>query len=120
MQEGRRAEQAVADWLVAHGFRVLAMNLRQGALEIDIVARKGGLVAVVEVRTRGPGAFESALASVSVAKRRHLLRAAERLWRSRLVDDAEVDRMRIDVAAVSFVGPETRVEYVEGAIVGEG
>jgi len=103
---------------VAHGYRVLATNLRLGALEIDIVARRGALVVVVEVRTRGPGAFQGALASVSVTKRRHLLRATERLWRSRLVHDAQIERVRIDVAGVSFESGQTRVEYVTGAIVG--
>lgn len=94
------------------------MNLRVGRLELDVVARRGGLVAVVEVRTRGTGSFETALGSVSVAKRRHLLTATDRLWRSRLVHDAGVERVRIDVAAVSFVGDQTRVEYIPGAVVG--
>ncbi len=115
---GGRAEEAAADWLVAHGFRVLGMNVRLGALELDIVARKGGLAVIVEVRSRGPGAYQSALASVSATKRRHLLRAAERLWRETLGADATLHRFRIDVAAVTTEGRKTRVEYVRGAIVG--
>lgn len=103
---------------MAHGFRVVATKLRLGALELDIVARRGGLVVVVEVRTRRAGGYESALGSVSVAKRRRLLHATDRLWRSRLVADGSVERVRIDVAAVTFDGRETRVEYVEGAVVG--
>jgi Holliday junction resolvase-like predicted endonuclease len=71
---------------------------------------------VVEVRTRGPGAFERALASVTGAKRRHLLLATDRLWRTRLAADPEVERLRIDVAAVSFDAGQTRVEYVQGAV----
>jgi hypothetical protein len=27
-----------------------------------------------------------------------------------------VERIRIDVAAVTFAGPRTRIEYVEGAL----
>lgn len=96
------------------------MNLRLGRLELDIVARKGGLVAVVEVRTRGAGAFQTALASISATKQRNLLRAADRLWRDRLARDGDVERVRIDVAAVSFVDGQTRVEYVAGAIVADG
>jgi Holliday junction resolvase-like predicted endonuclease len=94
------------------------MNVRLGALELDIVARKGGLAVIVEVRSRGPGAYQSALASVSATKRRHLLRAAERLWRETLGADATLHRFRIDVAAVTTEGRKTRVEYVRGAIVG--
>jgi putative endonuclease len=113
---GRRAELAVADFLFARGFSVLSRNRRVGALEIDIVARKGRLVAIVEVRTRGPGALTSAFESVNLEKRQRLRRAAQRLWRVELARIKDVDRVRIDVAAVTFRGANTSVEYIEGAI----
>jgi putative endonuclease len=106
----------VADLLFANGFAVLARNLRLGALELDIVARKGALVVVVEVRTRGGGAWVGALESVTWAKRQRLRRATGRLWRTRFAAMRGVERVRIDVAAVSFVGPKTRVEYIRGAV----
>ncbi len=104
------------DYLVVRGFRILGTNVRLGHLELDIVARRGPLVVVVEVRTRGAGAFEGALASVTGTKRRHLLLATDRLWRARLVHDPDIERVRIDVAAVSFEAGETRVEYIQGAV----
>ncbi|HZU82781.1 MAG TPA: YraN family protein [Polyangiaceae bacterium] len=113
---GRRAELAVADYLVARGFSVLARNLRLGRLELDVVARRGGLIVVVEVRTRGPGSFERAFESVSRTKRARLARAVERLWRERLARMPSVDRVRIDVAAVTFEEQRTLVEYIEGAL----
>ena len=114
---GRRAEEAVADLLVARGFRVLGMNVRLGHLELDVVAKKGAMVVVVEVRTRGDGAYAKALASISPAKRRHLVLATERLWRRSLVHDPQVERVRIDVAAVYFEATGTSVEYIAGAVV---
>ena len=116
---GRLAETAVADYLVAAGYEVLARNLRLGALELDVVARRGPLVVVVEVRTRGPGALEGPFESVTPAKRARLRRAVARLWRERLEGMPEVRRVRIDVAAVRFEAGQTRVEYVEDAM-GEG
>jgi putative endonuclease len=113
---GRRAELAVADFLFAHGYSVLSRNRRLGALEIDIVARKGRLVAIVEVRTRGAGALTSAFESVTREKRERLRRAAQRLWRLELARMNGVDRVRIDVAAVTFRGTKTSVEYIESAI----
>jgi len=113
---GREAEQAAAEWIALRGFRVLWRNMRLGALELDIVAKKDDLVIIVEVRTRGAGSFASALASVSSTKKRTLLRASRALWRTRLSKMADVARVRIDVAAVTFgpAGPE--VEWVAGAI----
>jgi putative endonuclease len=115
---GLRAELAVADYLVAHGFVILNRNLRLGALELDIVARHRELVAVVEVRTRAPGSFEGPFASIGPAKRKRLVRAVERLWGERFAAMSAVERIRIDAAAVAFEAGQTRVEYVEGALGG--
>jgi len=113
---GRNAETAVADCLFAEGFAILERNVRLGALELDIVARRGPLVAVVEVRARRPGALVGAFASVTATKRARLRRAVWRLWRERLAAITGVERLRIDVAAVTFVRGQTRIEYAAGAI----
>jgi putative endonuclease len=113
---GSRAELAVADFLFVGGFLILARNLRLGALELDIVARRQGLVVVTEVRTRGYAALVRAFESVTRTKRARLGRAVDRLWRSSLSRMPGVVRVRIDVAAVTFAGGVTRVEYVEGAL----
>ena len=63
------------------------MNLRVGRLELDVVAREGPVIAVVEVRTRGPGAWVRALDSVDAKKRARVRRAGERLWRERFARD---------------------------------
>jgi putative endonuclease len=113
---GRRAEHAVADYLRVRGFELLGQNVRLGSLELDLVARQGALVVVVEVRTRGRTALQSAFESIGPKKRKRLQRAVERLWRERLENMPGVERVRIDAAAVTFEGPKTRVDYVEGAI----
>ncbi len=98
------------------GYRLLARNLRLGPLELDIVAQKDDVVAVVEVRTRGPGALQGPFESVTATKRARLRRAVRRLWREQLAALKDVKRVRIDVAAVIFEGGQTRVEYAEDAI----
>ncbi len=113
---GRLAETAVADYLVAAGYEVLARNLRLGALELDVVARRGPLVVVVEVRTRRKGSLQRPFESVTYTKRLRLKRAVRRLWREQLAKMRDVQRVRIDAAAVSFEDGRTKVEYVEGAI----
>jgi putative endonuclease len=115
---GRRAESAVADYLVANGYSVVARNLRVGRSELDIVARCGGLVVIVEVRTRGDGSFETAFQSITPSKRVRLMRAVERLWRDKLARIPSIERVRIDAAAVTFHGTETRVEYIPGGVSG--
>jgi putative endonuclease len=95
---------------------VLARNVRLGPLELDIVARRLELVVVVEVRTRGPRSFTSGLGSIDAKKRASLVRGVERHWRDQLSKLAGVERVRIDVAAVTFDERGTHVEYVEAAV----
>ena len=103
------------DYLVSQGFSLLATNLRVGALEIDVLARLGGLVVVAEVRTRGPSAFTRPLESVDAAKRERLVRAAQIVWREQFQDDPSAERLRFEVIAVSFDEGTPRVEHVTGA-----
>jgi putative endonuclease len=101
--------------LVAHGASIVATNLRLGRLEIDIVAREGRTILVVEVRARGRGAWTGGFGSLAEKKRARIRRAAQRLWQRRYRHDASVDRLRIDAASVTFINGELRVEYVKAA-----
>jgi putative endonuclease len=113
---GAKAESAVADYLTLRGVALVARNLRVGRLELDIVARDGPVVLVVEVRARGPTSWTRALGSLDWQKRVRVRRAGERLWRARYRHDASVDRMRFDAASVSFdEDGRAVVNYVKAA-----
>lgn len=100
----------------ANGFRILWQNLRIGPLELDLVAKKGDLVVVVEVRTRGPRSFEKPLASISRTKQRTILRGVRALWKGRLSKMTDVKRVRIDVAAVTRdESGALSIEWIAGA-----
>lgn len=112
---GKRAEALVAAWLVEQGYDIVATNLRLGALEIDVVARKGPVIAVVEVRARGKTARTTPLGSVSKTKQLRLRRAGERLWQRRYRRDESVERLRFDVAGVRLDLEPPTIEYVIAA-----
>jgi len=113
---GKRAELAAVAHLSSLGFVIDGTNVRVGALEIDVLARKDDLVVVGEVRTRGRGAWTSALASVDRKKQRHLVQAAERIYRERFAKEPEPPRLRFDVLAVELRDDgSTHVEHVAGA-----
>jgi putative endonuclease len=113
---GRAAEDRAAAHLEAAGFAILWRNLRIGHLEIDLVAQKDDLVIIVEVRARGAGAFARPLASVTWEKRQMLLRASRGLWRGRLKKMPEVQRVRIDVIAITPSDEGPHLEWIKGAI----
>src|SRR6185369_3422926 len=53
---GRVGETAAAWWLRLKGWRIIARRVKTPAGEVDLVARKGKLVAFVEVKRRRTGA----------------------------------------------------------------
>lgn len=113
---GDRAERTASDWFVAQGFELLATNLRVGRFEIDLVLRDGPVIVLVEVRTRGPGSWTSALASIDTKKRARLRSAGERLWQQRFAQDRAIERMRFDVAAVELLPDgSAQVEHIKAA-----
>lgn len=95
--------------------RVLSRNERVGRLELDIVARDGDLVVVIEVRTRGVGAWQNALDTLSEHKRRCLRRAAFLLWSRRWSRWRGIRGVRFDVASVNLDTDPPEVTYIRAA-----
>ena len=111
---GRAAEEAAAQFLQTQGAQVLLRNYRCRCGELDIVARCGEELALVEVRSRSSEAFGGAAASVGAGKRRRLTRAAARLLQER----PELARLRVrfDVVVVKDpLGKAPRIEWIKHA-----
>jgi putative endonuclease len=104
---GRRAERATAALLRLRGFRVLARNLTiRGACEVDVLARTGRTLVVVEVKARRRGEPSEA---VGPDRQRALRRCGDVL----LADPANAwaDDVRFDVVAVTGL----RFRHLRGA-----
>ena len=72
---GRRAETLAAWWLRLKGYRIVARGFRVAAGEIDLIARRGRLLALVEVKARP--SLEQAGAAIRPRQRERIARAAE-------------------------------------------
>lgn len=70
---GRRAEVWAAVWLMAKGYRILGFRLRTPQGEIDLLAQRGQVLAVVEVKQRTT--LAAALEAVTEGQRDRLRRA---------------------------------------------
>jgi putative endonuclease len=82
---GESGEDTACRALEARGYRILARRYRTRLGEIDVVARDGGCVVFVEVKTRRGGSFGDPAAAVTAEKQRRLaLMAADYLARHRL------------------------------------
>jgi Holliday junction resolvase-like predicted endonuclease len=76
---GRAAEVAVATSLGRDGYKILASNWRRPRCEIDIVAKKGGVVYFVEVKYRTSPSQGTGLDYITPQKLKQLTFAAQ-LW----------------------------------------
>ena len=72
---GLRAETVCVWWLRARGYRVLARRFNASVGEIDIIARRGPLVAMIEVKARSGDDMTRSVPSMR--QRRRIARAAE-------------------------------------------
>ena len=94
--KGRSGEDAAAEFLVAHGYRILARNYRTPSGEADLIAMDGRTLVIVEVKRRDGRRFGSALSSVDYRKRATLRAVGE--------DFAQIAapgaRLRFDVVAI--------------------
>lgn len=95
-RRGHGAERLAALALQLKGYRIVARRHRTKLGEIDLVARKGDLVAVVEVKART--SEQAAIDAVGFAAQ-HRIRAAGDLWLARQRDAARLS-MRYDIVAV--------------------
>lgn len=76
-RHGLLAEELCVWWLRGKGYRVLARRLRTPLGEIDILARRGRTLAVIEVKARPTR--DACLEAVTHTQRARLLRAASAL-----------------------------------------
>jgi putative endonuclease len=74
---GRSAERLAAAFLERQGLKLLAHNYRCRFGEVDLVLRDGNTLVFAEVRLRSSTAFGGAGASVTLAKQRKIVKAAQ-------------------------------------------
>ena len=100
-RHGRLAEWLCLWHLRLRGWRIVARRWRCPSGEIDILARRGSVLAVVEVKSRAE--IDAAAAALPPRQRRRIARAAEAFLLSR-PDLAGLD-LRFDLMLVAGLRP---------------
>lgn len=107
---GREGERRAAWWLWLRGWRILDRRVRTPAGEVDLVVRKGNLVAFVEVKTRATHAeLDFAIDERRLAR---VAAAAEYLMPHYA---GPGDDIRVDVI---LIAPRTLPRHIENAWMG--
>ena len=109
---GVSAETRAAIFLAAKGYRTIARRWKTPVGEIDLVIKRGRLIAFVEVKARK--GLEEAAESVLLRQRRRIVAAAE-AWLAAHPEHAGYD-MRFDAVLVS---PGRMPQHIVGAFEAE-
>lgn len=94
---GHHAEWLALLWLMLKGYRLLARRYRTKLGEIDLIVKRGGTVALVEVKART--SHDAAEDSITVAAERRIRNAAD-IWLARH-PGAEGLTFRFDIVLIA-------------------
>jgi putative endonuclease len=109
---GELGEELAVRYLINKKYHILARNWRDRGGELDVVARDGGTLVFVEVKTRTSDTFALPIDSVGFEKQRKLHRLAERFIARNDFTDCEV---RFDVISIVTRGAKPEIEHLESA-----
>ena len=111
---GQRGEQISARFLLSEGFDLLHRNWRSGRYELDIVARKEGVLHIVEVKSRKADGLTAPEEAMTRKKFNALFRAAQQYVALYRIDaDTQFDLIAVDLLPDST----HRLRYIPNAMV---
>lgn len=108
---GKKGEQLAVDYLLKHGYSIVERNYRFQKAEIDIIAKKETILAIIEVKTRSTSDFGNPQDFVKPKQIQNLVKAVdEYVTKNNL--DIEV---RFDIIALVRQSNGFDIEHLENA-----
>ena len=98
IEKGRRHEEQAARFYEQQGFEILERNWRASHKEIDLIVKKAGLIAFVEVKAASTDSFGHPSTWINARKRENLIQAARKY-----VVEHDVSGCDLRFDAVTFV-----------------
>ena len=110
---GKLGEELAVDYLTGKGYEILERNWRNVHKEIDIIAKEGKFLVIVEVKTRQTDEYGEPDVAVTRKKQRMLIAAAN-AYITRKGLDMET---RFDIISIVFRDGEPVIEHIEDAFL---
>lgn len=108
---GKKGEQLAVDFLVKNNYEIIERNYRFDKAEVDIIARKDSILAIVEVKTRSTVDFGNPQDFVKPKQIQRLVKAVDEYV---TVNDLDVE-VRFDIIAIVKDGKKFNIEHLENA-----
>jgi len=110
---GEKGEKLAAEFLIKNGYQILERNWRFKKAEVDIIAKKNEILAIVEVKTRSSNYFGNPQDFVNQKKIKLLVEAINEYVISKDLD-LEV---RFDIIAILKNNNNFEIEHLEDAFL---
>ena len=110
---GKKGEELAVAHLLKNGYEIVARNFTYQKAEVDIIARKDKILAVVEVKTRSTPDFGDPQEFVKKKQINQLVKAIDYFVNEH---DLDVD-VRFDIVAIIRNKAGTRLEHIEDAFL---
>lgn len=108
---GKKGEQLAVDFLLKNGYDILERNYRFDKAEVDIIAQKDTILAIVEVKTRSTVDFGNPQDFVKPKQIQRLVKAVDEYI---TVNGLDME-VRFDIIAIVKRGKALNVEHLENA-----
>ena len=108
---GKKGEQLAVDFLLNNGYEIVERNYRFDKAEVDIIAQKSDVLAIVEVKTRSTLDFGNPQDFVKPKQIKNLVKAVDEY-----VTENDLDlEVRFDIIAIVKQGKSFEIEHLENA-----
>ncbi|WP_299113911.1 YraN family protein [uncultured Winogradskyella sp.] len=108
---GKKGEQLAVDFLIENNYAIVAQNYRFEKAEVDIIAQKDDILAIVEVKTRSTTDFGNPQDFVKPKQIKNLVKAVDEYVS---VNDLDVE-VRFDIIAIVKEKGAFKIEHLENA-----
>jgi putative endonuclease len=108
---GRKGENEALSFLKRAGYHIMATNWRFKSKEIDIIARTGKQLVIIEVKTRSNDYFQKPEEAVTFRKQKFLVDASEAF-----IEEHNLDMdVRFDIIAIIMNENMKKIYHIEDA-----
>ncbi|SDB63505.1 putative endonuclease [Flavobacteriaceae bacterium MAR_2010_188] len=108
---GNKGEELAVDFLLKQGYSILERNYRFDKAEIDIIARKGEILAIIEVKTRSTSDFGNPQDFVKPKQIQRLVKAVNEYVEMK---DLNLE-IRFDIIAIVKQNQIFEIDHIENA-----
>lgn len=110
-QLGNKGEQLAVDFLVKNGYDIVERNYRFDKAEVDIIAKKGNNLAIIEVKTRSTTDFGDPQDFLKPKQIQRIVKAVDEYV---TVNNLEVE-IRFDIIAIVKENKGFSIEHLKNA-----